>query len=65
MGDGTDESAAKAQAALNQLMPFTQEFWAASSHESAALANGTGTDMSRTQNRLATRSWTLPYKKPP
>ena len=28
LGDGTDESYARAQAALDHLMPYTQEFWA-------------------------------------
>jgi ring-1,2-phenylacetyl-CoA epoxidase subunit PaaC len=46
LGDGTDESHTKAQKALDQLMPYTQEFWAVSAHETAALANGTGMDMS-------------------
>ena len=50
LGDGTDESHAKAQAALDQLIPFTQEFWAVSPHEAAALANGTGIDMAALQN---------------
>jgi ring-1,2-phenylacetyl-CoA epoxidase subunit PaaC len=45
LGDGTDESHAKAQTALDQWMPYCQEFWSHSTHESAALANGTGTDM--------------------
>jgi ring-1,2-phenylacetyl-CoA epoxidase subunit PaaC len=45
MGDGTDESHAKAQAALNQLLPYTQEFWSASPQEQAALTNGSGLDM--------------------
>jgi ring-1,2-phenylacetyl-CoA epoxidase subunit PaaC len=49
MGDGTDESHAKAQAALDQLLPYTQEFWAHSPHEAAAQANGTGTDMAALQ----------------
>ena len=50
LGDGTDESHAKAQAALDQLIPYTQEFWAVSPHEAAALANGTGIDMAALQN---------------
>jgi ring-1,2-phenylacetyl-CoA epoxidase subunit PaaC len=50
LGDGTNESNAKAQAALDQLLPYTQEFWSHSAHESAALANGTGTDMSALRN---------------
>ena len=44
LGDGTDASHAKAQAALDALMPYTQEFWAASAHEAGALVNGTGAD---------------------
>ncbi len=50
LGDGTDESHTKAQAALDQLLPYTQEFWSPSAYESAALANVTGTDMSALQN---------------
>jgi ring-1,2-phenylacetyl-CoA epoxidase subunit PaaC len=50
LGDGTDESHAKAQAALDQLMSYTQEFWTASDHESAALTKGTGTDMATLQS---------------
>jgi ring-1,2-phenylacetyl-CoA epoxidase subunit PaaC len=49
LGDGTDESHAKAQAALDQLLPYTQEFWSHSAHESAALANGTGVDLAALQ----------------
>jgi len=49
MGDGTDESHAKAQAALNQLLPYTQEFWSASPQEHAAQANGSGLDMASLQ----------------
>jgi ring-1,2-phenylacetyl-CoA epoxidase subunit PaaC len=46
LGDGTDESHTKAQKALDQFMPYTQEFWSSSPQEAAALANGTGIDMS-------------------
>ena len=49
MGDGTDESHAKAQKALDQLMPYTQEFWSASPQEQAAQANGSGLDMAALQ----------------
>ena len=45
LGDGTDESHARAQAALNALMPYTSEFWVGSAQEAAALANGSGLDM--------------------
>jgi ring-1,2-phenylacetyl-CoA epoxidase subunit PaaC len=44
-GDGTQESHARAQAALNHLMPYTQEFWTASPFESQALAAKIGVDM--------------------
>lgn len=42
LGDGTDESHARAQAALEHLMPYTQEFWTDSSFESAAASAGVG-----------------------
>jgi len=50
LGDGTNASNAKAQAALEQLLPYTQEFWSHSAHESAAVANGTGTDLPTLRN---------------
>ncbi|MEY4284520.1 MAG: phenylacetate-CoA oxygenase subunit PaaI [Betaproteobacteria bacterium] len=40
LGDGTEISHARMQAALDHLMPFTQEFWTASADEQAALASG-------------------------
>ena len=43
LGDGTTESHARTQTALDSLMPYTQEFWAASALETAAKASGTGT----------------------
>jgi len=46
MGDGTDESHARIQAAFDYLMPFTQEFWTPSSMETAAIASGVGVDAS-------------------
>jgi len=49
LGDGTDASHTKAQAALDQLLPYCQEFWTASPQEAAALSNGTGTDMAALQ----------------
>jgi ring-1,2-phenylacetyl-CoA epoxidase subunit PaaC len=49
MGDGTDESHAKAQAALDQLLPYCQEFWSPSPQEAVAQANGTGIDMAALQ----------------
>ena len=42
LGDGTVESHARAQAALNHLMPYTQEFWSGGEAEATAAANGTG-----------------------
>jgi len=44
LGDGTDESHARMQAAVDHLMPYTQEFWTKSPAESAAVANRTGAD---------------------
>ena len=45
LGDGTDESHARAQAALDALMPYTSEFWVSSAQEEAAQNNGSGLDM--------------------
>ena len=42
LGDGTDESHRRAQAALDYLLPFTEEFWAPSALESAVAGNATG-----------------------
>ena len=50
MGDGTDESHQRAQAALNQLMPYTQEFWTASAFEAQAAKDGVGVDVTRLKN---------------
>ena len=46
MGDGTDESHARIQAAFDYLMPFTQEFWTPSRMETAVTASGVGVDAS-------------------
>lgn len=45
LGDGTEQSHARAQAALDHLMPYTQEFWIGSQAESAANAAGIGVDL--------------------
>ena len=45
LGDGTDDSHARAQAALDHLMPYTQEFWTGSSMEAAAVSAGVGVDV--------------------
>jgi ring-1,2-phenylacetyl-CoA epoxidase subunit PaaC len=44
LGDGTDESQRRMQAALDHLLPYTQEFWTASPHEAQAIRDGTGAD---------------------
>ena len=44
LGDGTDESHARVQAALDHLLPYTEEFWTVSADEAQAVANGTGAD---------------------
>lgn len=49
MGDGTEVSHHKAQAALDHLMPYTQEFWSASAFEAQACALGCGVDMAALQ----------------
>lgn len=48
-GDGTDASHARAQAALNHLLPYCQEFWVGSEAETAAIKNGTGVDVTGLQ----------------
>jgi ring-1,2-phenylacetyl-CoA epoxidase subunit PaaC len=49
MGDGTDTSHARAQAALDHLMPYTQEFWRPSAAEQAAMDAGMGLDLAAWQ----------------
>ena len=49
MGDGTAESHGRAQAAINHLMPYTQEFWTNTEYESEA-SKATGLDMVGLQN---------------
>src|SRR5439155_24761922 len=44
LGDGTPESHARTQAALEHLMPDSQEFWTESPAEAKAAAAGTGVD---------------------
>ncbi|WP_382162386.1 1,2-phenylacetyl-CoA epoxidase subunit PaaC [Hydrogenophaga sp. ANAO-22] len=48
-GDGTDESHARAQAALQHLLPYCQEFWIGSEAETTAVDNGTGVDVAGLQ----------------
>ncbi|HOB66133.1 1,2-phenylacetyl-CoA epoxidase subunit PaaC [Ottowia sp.] len=45
LGDGTDESKRRTQAALDWLLPFTEEFWTASALESAVADNATGVEV--------------------
>jgi ring-1,2-phenylacetyl-CoA epoxidase subunit PaaC len=45
LGDGTDESHARAQAAIDHLLPYTEEFWADSGFESAASGSGAGVNV--------------------
>jgi ring-1,2-phenylacetyl-CoA epoxidase subunit PaaC len=44
LGDGTGESHARMQEALDHLMPYTQEFWTVTSAEAEAVSSGTGAD---------------------
>jgi ring-1,2-phenylacetyl-CoA epoxidase subunit PaaC len=44
-GDGTEESHQRAQAALNHLLPYCQEFWIGSDAETQAVAMGAGVDV--------------------
>ncbi len=45
LGDGTPESHRRAQAAVDYLLPFTEEFWSTSALEAEALDQGTGVDL--------------------
>jgi ring-1,2-phenylacetyl-CoA epoxidase subunit PaaC len=49
LGDGTAESHARAQAALDHLMPYTLEFWTGFDAQAQAIAAGTGVDPRRLQ----------------
>ena len=49
LGDGTDESQARAQAALDHLMPYTQEFWTSCAMETSAVDAGVGIATTRLQ----------------
>jgi ring-1,2-phenylacetyl-CoA epoxidase subunit PaaC len=45
LGDGTDESHARAQAAVDHLLPFCEAFWQPGPAERAAAQDGTGVDV--------------------
>ena len=47
LGDGTDESHARMQQALDHFMPYVQEFWAPSDMEAAAARDGVAVDVTR------------------
>ncbi len=49
LGDGTPESRARAQKAMNHFMPYVQEFWTASDMETTAAAAGVGVDVASLQ----------------
>jgi ring-1,2-phenylacetyl-CoA epoxidase subunit PaaC len=49
MGDGTTESHTRMQAALDYLMPFTQEWWVPAAMEKAAIDTGIGVDVATLQ----------------
>ncbi len=51
LGDGTDESHARMQAALNYLMPYTQEFWSPSAVQTDAVTAGVAVDMQTLRSR--------------
>ncbi len=44
LGDGTEVSHARMQAAMDHLMPYTQEFWTPSAMEAAAVRTGAGVE---------------------
>jgi ring-1,2-phenylacetyl-CoA epoxidase subunit PaaC len=50
LGDGTPESHARMQAALDYLMPYTQEWWAQAAMENAAIEAGIGVDVAALRN---------------
>jgi ring-1,2-phenylacetyl-CoA epoxidase subunit PaaC len=52
LGDGTVDSRSRMQAALDHLMPYTQEFWTPSPAEAAAVPAGIGVD-----TRLLRGAW--------
>lgn len=49
LGDGTEESHARAQAAIDHLMRYTAAFWVPVDSQAAALANETGVDVASLQ----------------
>ncbi len=54
LGDGTQESHQKMQAALDYLMPYTQEFFTPSAFENEAAAQGIGVDITQLKDAWQT-----------
>ncbi len=54
LGDGTPESHARMQAAVNYLMPYTQEFWTPSAMQLDAINAGVAVDMQPLEDRWQT-----------
>ena len=54
-GDGTDESHARAQAALDHLLPYTDEFWSDSAPEQAAFELAKGIALLRVEGKVDAR----------
>ena len=54
LGDGTPESHARMQAAVNYLMPYTQEFWTPFAMQVDALKSGIAVDMQSLKDRWQT-----------
>lgn len=50
LGDGTEASHRRIQAAVDHLMPYTQEFWTASVAEMQAASHGAGVDVPSLQD---------------
>jgi ring-1,2-phenylacetyl-CoA epoxidase subunit PaaC len=59
LGDGTAQSHDKMQAALDYLMPYTQEFFIMADHERDALAQGFGMDMAALKHAWQTQVATV------
>jgi ring-1,2-phenylacetyl-CoA epoxidase subunit PaaC len=59
LGDGTSQSHEKMQAALDYLMPYTQEFFILADHERDALAQGIGIDMAALRDAWQTQVATV------
>ncbi len=54
LGDGTDDSRARMHAAVDHLMPYTQEFWIPSAMQTQAVIAGVAVDMQTLKDRWQT-----------